>query len=162
MKRVCVATIILTQPCLMIAGQVNVHVNGLENLNLTDWEFVNHPHNFIYPDTLKIDTTHSGKVIYGIASYYTYPFHGRKTANGERYNMYEQTVAHKSLPFNTWVKITNLNNGLSTFARVNDRGPYWEDRIIDLSYAVAEDLGMVEVGIQKVKVEIISRTMNWY
>lgn len=160
MKQACIATMILAQPCLMVAGQIDMHINGLENLNLTDWEFVNHPCNFSFSDTLKIDTTRSGEIIYGVASYYMHPFHGRKTANGERYNMHEQTVAHKSLPFNTWVKITNLDNGLSTFARVNDRGPYWKDRIIDLSYAVAKDLNMVEAGIQEVKVEIISRIMN--
>ncbi len=88
----------------------------------------------------------------GIASWYGPGFHGRKTANGETFNTHELTAAHKTLPFNTLVKVTNLENGKSTVVRINDRGPYAKGRIIDLSRAAKEELGMG--GLAHVKLEI--------
>ncbi|MBK7255497.1 MAG: septal ring lytic transglycosylase RlpA family protein [Ignavibacteria bacterium] len=70
-----------------------------------------------------------------MASWYGPGFQGRKTANGERFNTYEMTAAHKTLPFNTLIKVTNLDNGVSTVVRINDRGPFVRGRIIDLSNA---------------------------
>ncbi len=88
----------------------------------------------------------------GIASWYGPGFQGRKTANGERFDTHEMTAAHKTLPFNTMLKVTNLENGKSTIVRVNDRGPYAKGRIIDLSYAAKEDLEMG--GLAHVKLEL--------
>ncbi|MEO8664066.1 MAG: septal ring lytic transglycosylase RlpA family protein [Ignavibacteria bacterium] len=88
----------------------------------------------------------------GVASWYGPGFQGRKTANGERFNTYEMTAAHKTLPFNTLVKVTNLNNGVSTVVRINDRGPYIRGRIIDLSNAAKNEIQMG--GLAQVKIEV--------
>lgn len=89
------------------------------------------------------------------ASYYAEAFHGKKTSNGERFNMYAFTCAHKSLPFNTVLKVTNLRNGKSVQVRVNDRGPFVSGREIDLSKAAAVKLGMIGSGTTKVRLEIV-------
>ena len=91
------------------------------------------------------------------ASYYAEDFHGKRTSNGERFNMYDYTCAHKSLPFNTILKVTNLANGKSCEVRVNDRGPFVASREIDLSKAAAVKLDMIGSGTAKVKLEIIQR-----
>lgn len=88
----------------------------------------------------------------GTASWYGAPFHGRKTSNGETYNMYDWTAAHKTLPMNTRLLVENLENGRQTTVRVNDRGPFVGDRIIDLSYNVARDLGIVKNGTGQVRI----------
>ena len=95
-------------------------------------------------------------VLSGVASWYGPGFHGRTTANGERYNMNELTAAHKSLKFGTKVRVTNGNNGKSVVVRINDRGPYVGSRIIDLSKGAAEAIDMIGPGTAKVTVEIIS------
>ncbi|MCR5613182.1 septal ring lytic transglycosylase RlpA family protein [Treponema sp.] len=89
------------------------------------------------------------------ASYYAEAFHGKKTSNGERFNMYALTCAHKMLPFNTVLKVTNLSNGRSVQVRVNDRGPFVGTREIDLSKAAAVQLGMIGSGTAKVRLEIV-------
>ncbi|NTU97315.1 MAG: septal ring lytic transglycosylase RlpA family protein [Chlorobiaceae bacterium] len=89
----------------------------------------------------------------GTASYYADQFQGRRTANGETFNMHELTAAHRSLPFGTWVKVTNMNNGKDVIVRINDRGPYVKGRIIDLSIGAAKELGIVHSGIVKVRLE---------
>lgn len=89
----------------------------------------------------------------GIASWYGGKFHGRQTANGEIFDTNELTAAHKELPFNTIVTVTNISNGRSVEVRINDRGPYVGDRIIDLSYAAAKALDMVRDGTASVLVE---------
>ena len=91
----------------------------------------------------------------GIASWYGRDFHGKYTSNGEVYNMYAYTAAHKTLPMNTIVKVTNLDNGKSVVVRVNDRGPFVKDRIIDLSYAAGKKLGLDKTGIAPVKLVVI-------
>jgi len=91
----------------------------------------------------------------GVASYYGKEHHGRKTANGEIFDMTKLTAAHRSLPFGSQVKVTNLSNQRSVIVRINDRGPYYKGRIIDLSQAAAERLEMLTVGIAKVKVEVL-------
>ncbi len=93
----------------------------------------------------------------GQASWYGPGFHGRLTANGERYNQNALTAAHPRLRFGTRVKVTNLNNGRSIVVRINDRGPYAEDRVIDVSAAAARSLGMIETGVAPVKVTILGR-----
>lgn len=89
----------------------------------------------------------------GIASWYGQAFQGRRTASGEKFDMHMMTAAHRKLPFNTEVKVTYLKNGKSVTVRINDRGPYKEGRIIDLSYAAAKAIGLDIDGIGKVKLE---------
>jgi len=91
----------------------------------------------------------------GVASYYGREHHGKKTANGEIFDMTKLTAAHRSLPFGTHVKVTNLSNQRSAIVRINDRGPYYQGRIIDLSQAAAERLEMVKSGITNVKLEVL-------
>lgn len=91
----------------------------------------------------------------GVSSYYGEPFHGRKTANGEVFNMYKLTAAHRVLPLGTIVKVTNLSNGRWVVVKVNDRGPFIEGRILDLSFAAALELEMVQAGTTKVMIEIV-------
>jgi rare lipoprotein A len=91
----------------------------------------------------------------GIASWYGPDFHGKYTSNGEIYNMYDYTAAHKTLPMNTRVKVTNLNNGKSVIVRINDRGPFVRGRIIDLSYAAGKKIGIDKTGTAPVKLEVI-------
>jgi rare lipoprotein A len=99
----------------------------------------------------------SGFVQQGLASWYGGKFHGRTTANGERFDMYRLTAAHKTLPFDTRVRVTNLQNGRDTLVRINDRGPFVRGRIIDLSYGAARGLGMVEDGVVPVRIEALGR-----
>ncbi len=91
----------------------------------------------------------------GIASWYGKDYHGRQTANGEVYDMYAMTAAHCTLPFNTRVRVTNLENGKKTELRINDRGPFVAGRIIDLSYSGARAIDMVGKGTAKVTIEAI-------
>lgn len=91
----------------------------------------------------------------GIASYYADDFNGKKTANGETYDMNGFTAAHRSLPFGTKVRVTNLDNGKQVVVRINDRGPFQLSRIIDLSLGAAKELGMVAKGTANVKLEVI-------
>lgn len=93
---------------------------------------------------------------YGIASWYGKDFHAKKTANGEIYNMYAYTAAHKTLPLPTYVRVTNTQNGKSIVVRVNDRGPFYKKRVIDMSYAGAHALGFDKQGTAPVLVEAIS------
>lgn len=97
-----------------------------------------------------------GKTIYMISSYYGTKFHGRQTSNGEIFDMYKFTCAHKTLPFNTKLKVTNEDNGKYVIVRVNDRGPFVHGRDLDLSYAAAREIGLIAEGVKKVKVEILN------
>lgn len=101
-----------------------------------------------------------GPVEQGIASWYGVPYHGRRASDGEIYDMYKFTAAHRTLPFNTVVRVTNLANGEQVDLRVIDRGPFVDDRIIDLSLAGARAIDMVGPGTARVKVEIISAPGN--
>ena len=91
----------------------------------------------------------------GVASWYGKKFHGNLTASGETYDMSMMTAAHKALPLPTMVKVTNLENGKKTVVKVNDRGPFHDDRLIDLSYAAALELGFLENGLTTVVVEAL-------
>jgi rare lipoprotein A len=91
----------------------------------------------------------------GLASWYGKKFHGRKTSSGEVYDMYKMTAAHKTLPIPSFARVTSLSNGRSVVVRINDRGPFHGDRIIDLSYAAAHRLGYIQAGSAMVEVESI-------
>ena len=92
----------------------------------------------------------------GIASWYGKKFHGRRTSSGEAYDMYAMTAAHKTLPLPSYVRVRNLENGRSVIVRVNDRGPFLHNRVIDLSYAGAAKLGILGTGTGLVEVEAVS------
>jgi len=97
----------------------------------------------------------SGYTEEGNASWYGVPFHGRHASNGEIYDMYKLTAAHRTLPFETMVRVTNLNNGKSTVVRITDRGPFVDNRIIDLSFAAAQEVDSVGPGVVPVRVEVL-------
>src|SRR5438309_5025210 len=97
----------------------------------------------------------SGYTEEGNASWYGVPFHGRRASNGEIYDMYKLTAAHRTLPFETIVRVTNLNNGKSTVVRITDRGPFVDNRIIDLSFAAAREVESVGPGVVPVRVEVL-------
>jgi rare lipoprotein A len=98
-----------------------------------------------------------GFVQVGKASWYGGKFHGRSTANGETYDMHKKTAAHKTLPFGTHVKVTNLSNQRHTVVRINDRGPFVKGRVIDLSYAAAKEIDLVVAGVVDVKVVALGK-----
>jgi len=100
-------------------------------------------------------TPHGTWIEVGYASYYSREFKGRKTASGETFDPMKLTAAHRTLPFGTLVRVTNLENKRSVVVKINDRGPFVKGRIIDLSYKAALKIGMVSRGIAKVKLEVI-------
>ena len=108
------------------------------------------------PETVSAEIYKTGVT----ASYYAEDFHGKRTSNGERFNMNDYTCAHKSLPFGTILRVTNLANGKTVDVRVNDRGPFVASREIDLSKAAAIKLGMIGSGTTKVKLEIVKKGAN--
>ena len=109
----------------------------------------------VFGETYHVMPSAEGFVDEGRASWYGRKFHGRATSNGERYDMFALTAAHRSLPLPTWLRVTNLANGRSTIVRVNDRGPFHEDRILDLSYGAAVKLGFADQGVAAVRIEAI-------
>jgi rare lipoprotein A len=94
-----------------------------------------------------------GSLQHGKCSWYGRDFQGKKTASGERFDMHKLTAAHRTLPFGTSVRVRRLDNHESVIVTINDRGPYADDRIIDLSYAAAKRLGMLDVGTAAVEIE---------
>jgi len=92
----------------------------------------------------------------GLSSWYGVPFHGRRAANGETYDMYKLTAAHRTLPLNSIVRVTNLLNGRSAEVRITDRGPFIEGRVLDLSLAAARELDMVNAGVGPVRIEVLA------
>ena len=110
------------------------------------------------PAELRTPRNPSGKILLtleGVASYYADEFHGKQTSNGETYDMNDLTAAHRTFPFGTKVRITNLENGKSVTVRVNDRGPFHDGRIIDLSLGAAKELDLVKTGTARVKLEVL-------
>jgi rare lipoprotein A len=98
-----------------------------------------------------------GETETGIASWYGVPYDGRRSANGEIYNMEKLTAAHRTLPFDTWVEVTNLVNKKHVDLRITDRGPFVHGRIIDVSLAAARQLDMVQSGIVRVRIKVIQK-----
>ncbi len=96
----------------------------------------------------------TGQTIVGTASWYGGKFHGRRTANGELFNKFAFTAAHKKIKMGTVVRVTNLENGESVNVRINDRGPYHGKRVLDLSRAAAQEIGMIDTGTEKVRIDV--------
>ncbi|AJA90656.1 lipoprotein [Borreliella chilensis] len=111
--------------------------------------------NFIILFVFFLIASHLNSATVGLASWYGEAFHGKITANGEKFDMMALTAAHKELPFNTTVRVTNLLNNRSVVVRINDRGPFRKDRIIDLSKHAAEKLDFLGIGVAPVKIEVI-------
>jgi rare lipoprotein A len=106
-------------------------------------------------------STEPGSVQEGLASYYAHKFHGRPTASGEIYDENKMTAAHKTLAFGTSVRVTEVSSGKAVVVWINDRGPFVKERIIDLSYRAAGELGMIESGVVKVRVEVLLTDGNF-
>lgn len=104
------------------------------------------------------ELAHRREAQVGFASYYGRAHDGRRTASGEVFDMHAMTAAHRTFPFGTRVRVTNLTNGRRAVVRINDRGPHKEQRIIDLSYAAARELGMVGAGVARVRVEVVGQS----
>ena len=107
----------------------------------------------------------TGEVQIGMASWYGGKFHGRITTSGEKYNMHKLSAAHRTLPFGTLARVTNLDNDKNTIVRINDRGPWISERVIDLSYGAARKLDMVNDGVARVRLDVINEqvgTAAWY
>jgi rare lipoprotein A len=98
---------------------------------------------------------------YVVASWYGKKFHGRPTASGERYNMYDFTCAHKQFPFGTRLRVTNVRNNRSVIVKVNDRGPFIRGRDLDLSYAAARQIGLVKAGVGRVRIQHLGRDVRY-
>jgi rare lipoprotein A len=116
----------------------------------------NHSPYVVLGRTYEVLATADGYSKTGVASWYGAKFHGRRTSSGEKYDMYQLTAAHRYLPIPNYARVTNLENGRSVIVRINDRGPFHSDRIIDLSYAAAVRLGFVEQGTARVRVEVVT------
>lgn len=110
----------------------------------------------VFGKTYRVMASANGYKERGVASWYGEKFHGRRTSSGETYDMYRMTAAHKSLPLPTYVRVTHLRNGRSVVVRVNDRGPFAHNRVIDLSYTAAVRLGIIENGTGLVEIEALS------
>jgi rare lipoprotein A len=119
-------------------------------------KYGNMPFYEVYGVRYSVMDTSIGYKERGVASWYGKKFHGRDTSSGERYDMYAMTAAHKSLPLPTIARVTNLNNGKSVIVRINDRGPFVKNRIIDMSYAAAIELDMTAAGTAMVEVEALT------
>ena len=104
------------------------------------------------PSAPRRDAGDASTASHGVASYYT---EGTKTASGEKFNTLEMTAAHPTLPFGTKLRVTNVASGRSVTVRVNDRGPYVQGRVVDVSYSAADALGMVGKGVAKVKLDVV-------
>jgi len=121
--------------------------------------FANNPY-IVFGKTYTPDTSGRPYQAEGIASWYGRKFHGQRTSSGEPYDMYGMTAAHPTLPIPSYVRVTSLQNGKSVVVRVNDRGPFHSDRLIDLSYSAAYKLGLIRNGSGRVRVERIDPA-NW-
>lgn len=166
----------LTLAVLMLAGcagekerEVEVEpVDGPSDLNITAADvhdavpeveplarYGNHSPYTVLGKTYTVLPTSKGYHESGIASWYGSKFHGRRTSSGEPYDMHLATAAHKSLPLPTYAEVTNLDNGRKMIVKINDRGPFHDDRIIDLSYAAAIKLGVDKTGTARIDVRAI-------
>ncbi|WP_288062399.1 septal ring lytic transglycosylase RlpA family protein [Rodentibacter caecimuris] len=136
---------------------------GIKGANLTRTTSIKSPKS--YTVNGKTYTTHNANSAKeysknGVASYYHSKFHGRRTSSGEPYNANLYTAAHKTLPLNSYALVTNLRNNRKTIVRINDRGPFSRERIIDLSYTAAKEIGLIARGVGQVKVEALHVAAN--
>ena len=136
---------------------------GIKGANLTHTTPVSSPTSYTVNGKTYTTHSHSTSKNYsktGTASYYHRKFHGRRTSSGEPYSSHLYTAAHKTLPLNSYALVTNLHNNRKTIVRINDRGPFGHGRIIDLSYAAAQEIGLVARGTGQVKIEALHIAPN--
>lgn len=133
-------------------GSIHNAVPRPESLSL----YGNHSPYVVLGQTYEVLASAKGYEKRGIASWYGKKFHGRPTSSGEYFDMYKATAAHRSLPLPTYARVTNLENGRKVVVKINDRGPFKHNRLIDLSYGAAVKLGMINSGTARVKVEAIT------
>lgn len=122
----------------------------------TTWEAPPPPQRVVRPAPRTCTPAHPYRRS-GLASWYGRPYHGRRTASGQVYDMYRMTAAHRSLPFGSRIRVTNMRNGRSVVLTVNDRGPFVRRRIVDVSYRAARELGFARRGLARVRVEQVQR-----
>lgn len=140
------------EDALQIANRLRRQLGGAPPLT----EIEGRPQPAPAPQAVEVVATRSSGITYdGMASWYGPGFHGNLSASGERFNQYDLTAAHRSLPFGTRVRVTNLDNGRSVVVRINDRGPFVGNRIIDLSMGAASEIGMMSSGVAPVEVEVL-------
>jgi rare lipoprotein A len=135
----------------------NPPLRSLRNRGFRRFLFIVLIHFFIFPLSSCASYHLSSAPGYGIASWYGPGFHGNPTSSGEPFDMYAYTCAHREYPFGTKLKVTHPSNGRSVYCLVNDRGPFVDGRDIDLSYAAARDIGLLEPGISEVMIEYVGR-----
>lgn len=133
-----------------IGSNESVKEDPIKSEEIPDETLLNQPDDWILYKPL-------GYKAIGIASWYGKKFQGRKTASGERFDMYAMTAAHRSLPLFSYVKIINLSNQKSVIVKINDRGPFARNRLIDISYAAALKLDLIRMGTAKVRIEAVSQ-----
>jgi rare lipoprotein A len=146
---------VLAAACASDQRQSESRVLGDPIINPPRSERGNPPFYEVFGERYYILSTSDGYRGAGTASWYGVDFHGKETSSGETYDMYAYTAAHRTLPIPTWVEVTNRANGRTVIVRVNDRGPFVDDRIIDLSYAAALDLDMIRTGTVPVYVRAL-------
>jgi rare lipoprotein A len=122
----------------------------------------NPPSYTVLGTTYRVMNSAHGYQATGLASWYGSKFHGRPTSSGEAFDMFKLSAAHRNLPLPTYVKVTNLQNGRAMIVRVNDRGPFHGDRLIDLSYAAAVKLGFAQQGTARVRVEAVDTAADFF
>jgi rare lipoprotein A len=133
-----------------------------EVVALSPSRYGNPPTYTVDGQTYAVMTSASGYSATGLASWYGNKFHGRRTSSGEPFDMFALTAAHRSLPIPAFARVTNLDNGLTTIVRINDRGPFHSDRLIDLSYAAAVKLGFADRGTARVRVDVLEPPRRYY
>lgn len=150
---------LLSSSIVTVANAVTLEQNSTEITKSLDLQNREREQNLLTNESLNWSTNQpvqiAQQVYRGGASWYGPGFHGRLTANGETFNSNHLTAAHRTLPFGTRLRVTNLNNGRTVVVRINDRGPFIKGRIIDLSAAAARQIRMIESGVASVKVEVI-------
>lgn len=151
-----VSCLILSFYLLSCGGHTTRVINTPENRELPGWQKPYEVDGKRYQPLRH----HHGFQQHGIASWYGRKFHGRKTSNGEVYDMYGLSAAHKTLPMGVYVKVTHIGNGRQITVRVNDRGPFVAGRILDLSYGAAKQLGIVDVGTAEIRLEALGYAQN--
>ena len=156
MLRLLALTLLLTSCSFGVPIQRNSSTSNTNNPPPSNTPYSSQQSYIVHGKQYHVMNSADGYVERGIASWYGRKFHGRKTSNGDTYDMFAMTAAHKTLPLPTKVKVTNLSNGKSVIVTVNDRGPFVDDRIIDLSYAAAKKLDLITHGTSQVEVRALT------
>lgn len=143
---------------LLLSGCANTRTTAINAASACKDKPVNKSQYCVYGKKYSVLKSSKHYEAKGVASWYGKSFNRKHTSSGERYNMYKYTAAHKTLPFSTRLLVTNLSNGKQVVVRVNDRGPFVGNRLIDLSFAAARKIGIAGLGIGNVDIKVIPKT----